>query len=94
MDEAHAHVLLDIGGRFHFDYKASFHQGEKIGEFPTEMIEHFFSSLAQEAKWALHMKIEGKNQHHMCEVAFKTLGKALSQALRPAQQILSTKGSI
>lgn len=94
MDEARADVLLDFSGRAKLVWDVKFKR-EKIGEFPSEMFKHFFESLAQEARIALHIVVEGENEHHKAEAAFKGVGRALRAALAPSTQataIPSSKG--
>ena len=93
MDESVTYCLLDIGGRYSFSFKDQF-SVPMIGELPTEMIQHFFNSLAENAKWTLSMKIQGENNHHMAESAFKALGRSLREAFLEVKAISSTKGII
>lgn len=37
-------------------------------ELSTEMVEHFFRSLAESLGAALHIEVRGENTHHMIEV--------------------------
>ena len=64
-------------------------------ELPDEMLEHFFRSLALEARITLHNLVHrGKNFHHINEATFKAFGMALHQATRPAGELQSTKGQV
>lgn len=84
MDDALVQVVLDAGGRPHFD-----------GELPSDLYEHFFRSLALNAAWTLHVRvIRGSDRHHIVEAAFKALGVAIRQALADDGQVFSTKGSV
>ena len=92
MDEAKCDIALDLSGRAFLIYNANLTR-EYIGDFPTEMLEHFFYSLAQQIGMSLHISLSGKNHHHIVEVAFKGLSKALKSAvLRVGTDIPSTKG--
>ncbi|TNF26739.1 MAG: histidinol-phosphatase [Deltaproteobacteria bacterium] len=93
MDESITYCLLDIGGRYSFSFEDEF-SVPMIGELPTEMIQHFFNSLAENAKWTLSMNVKGKNNHHMAESAFKALGRSLREAFQEVRSISSTKGFI
>ena len=94
MDEANSKCLIDISGRIHFQFNAEF-KNQKLGDLSTEMISHFFESLAQNLKANLHLQAEGKNDHHIAESLFKCVGKALSQNLQPVnKEFSSTKGSL
>jgi imidazoleglycerol-phosphate dehydratase len=64
-------------------------------DLPDEMLEHFFRSLALEARITLHNLVHrGKNFHHINEATFKAFGMALRQATRPAGELQSTKGQV
>jgi imidazoleglycerol-phosphate dehydratase/histidinol-phosphatase len=94
MDESEAQVTLDLSGRAAFEFSAVFPR-DKVGEFSTEMVEHFFRSLAESLGAALHIKVEGKNTHHMVEACFKAVGRALRQAIqRGGTELPSTKGAL
>lgn len=80
MDESAAEVLLDLGGRFAFKWEASL-KNQFIGDFPTEMLSHFFYSLASAGKFTLHMRAAGENEHHIAEALFKSFARALRIAL-------------
>ena len=94
MDESEAQVALDISGRAAFEFSADFPR-DNVGELSTEMVEHFFRSLAESLGAALHIKVEGKNTHHMVEACFKAVGRALRQAImRSGTELPSTKGAL
>ena len=99
MDEVLIAVALDLGGRFTFcsDYVP---QREKVGDLSTEMVPHFFRSLAVEARANLHFRLlnPGENEHHRIEAMFKGFARALRQAvalnIRSEGSVPSTKGSL
>ncbi|EJL24012.1 imidazoleglycerol-phosphate dehydratase HisB [Novosphingobium sp. AP12] len=96
MDEALSRVSLDISGRPYLVWKAAFTQ-EKLGEFDTEMVEHWFHSIAQAVGITLHIELlYGSNNHHICEGIFKGFARAMRQAVeldpRKGGAIPSTKG--
>lgn len=92
MDESLAQVALDLSGRSHFEFNGQFSR-EKIGEFPTELVAHFFRSLAENLKASLHISVKGENTHHMIESIFKSVGRTLRQAItRTNLDLPSTKG--
>jgi imidazoleglycerol-phosphate dehydratase len=96
MDEALCRVSLDISGRPYLVWKAAFTQ-EKLGEFDTEMVEHWFHSIAQAVGITLHIELlYGTNNHHICEGIFKGFARAMRQAVeldpRKGGAIPSTKG--
>ncbi|MFC0687080.1 imidazoleglycerol-phosphate dehydratase HisB [Novosphingobium clariflavum] len=96
MDEALSRVSLDISGRPYFVWKAGFTQ-EKLGEFDTELVEHWFHSISQAVGITLHMELlYGTNNHHICEGLFKGFARAMRTAVeldpRKGRAIPSTKG--
>ena len=94
MDEAEAQVALDLSGRPYFVWDGKFNR-ERVGELPTELVPHFFRSLAQSLGAALHITVRGDNSHHMIESCFKGVGRSLRQALRlDSAEIPSSKGTL
>jgi imidazoleglycerol-phosphate dehydratase/histidinol-phosphatase len=92
MDEAEAQVALDISGRPYFVWEGAFTR-ERVGEMPTELVPHFFRSLAESLGAALHLRVRGENAHHMIESCFKGVGRSLRQAIRrQGIDLPSTKG--
>ena len=94
MDEAEAQVALDLSGRPYFVWEGKFNR-ERVGELPTELVPHFFRSLAQSLGAALHITVRGENSHHMIESCFKGVGRSLRQAIRlESAEIPSSKGTL
>ena len=98
MDETLARVALDISGRPFLVWKAAFTQ-PRLGEFDTELIEHWFHSIAQAAGITLHIELlYGQNNHHVCEAIYKGFARAMRQAVtidaRKADAVPSTKGML
>jgi imidazoleglycerol-phosphate dehydratase/histidinol-phosphatase len=92
MDEAEAQVAIDLSGRAWFVFAGHFSR-EQVGALPTELVPHFFRSLADALGCALHLTVQGENTHHMIEACFKGVGRALRPALRRDGTTLpSTKG--
>lgn len=92
MDEAEAKVSIDLSGRPYFVFKGSF-PAERVGGLPTELVPHFFHSLADSLGAALHIEVTGENSHHMVESCFKAVGRALRQAAhRDGSELPTTKG--
>lgn len=92
MDETRAQVALDIGGRAFSVFDASFTR-DRVGGLPTEMVPHFFRSLADGLGATVHIEVHGENTHHQVEAAFKGFGRALRQAIAVSGTSLpSTKG--
>lgn len=95
MDEALAQVALDFSGRSSLQWNASF-KFEQVEGMPTEMISHFFESLAQNSKITLNVAVSGENDHHKIEAVFKGFGRAIKEAISIDQvfryEVPSTKG--
>lgn len=98
MDEALVTVALDLSGRPYFVWRVPLPKA-KIGEWDSELAEVFFEAVARALGCNLHVRLhEGQNLHHIVEISFKALAKALRQASeidpRSSQAIPSTKGSL
>jgi histidinol-phosphate aminotransferase/imidazoleglycerol-phosphate dehydratase/histidinol-phosphatase len=95
MDETLASVSIDLSGRPYIVFEGQFEQTH-IGSFPTQMVAHAFRSLSETLSASIHVKIQGDNDHHKAEAAFKALGRALRMALKQDQDgsMPSTKGML
>ncbi|RKI40834.1 imidazoleglycerol-phosphate dehydratase HisB [bacterium D16-51] len=97
MDETLVLCALDLSGRPYLQENLEF-SVPKVGDFDTEMVHEFFYAVSYSAKMNLHLKLlDGKNNHHIIEAAFKAFAKALDQAVSYDERItdvLSTKGSL
>lgn len=98
MDETLSRVVVDISGRPYMVWKARFTQ-EKLGEWDTELIEHWFHSVSQTAGLTLHIQqLYGSNNHHICESIYKGFARAMRQAVeldaRKGDAVPSTKGQL
>ena len=100
MDEALARAAVDLSGRPYFVFSAEPGAGferERVGELSTEMVAHFWQSVATAARMALHLTLlAGQNDHHRAEALFKAAGRALREAVRRdagADPLPSTKGT-
>jgi imidazoleglycerol-phosphate dehydratase / histidinol-phosphatase len=92
MDESRAEVTLDLSGRPYAVFEGELTR-ERVGELPTELVPHFFRSLAESLRAAIHVRVTGENCHHMIEACFKGVGRALRAALRrEGRDLPSTKG--
>ena len=92
MDEAQVRVAIDLSGRAFGVFEGKFAR-ESVGGLPTELVPHFFRSLAESLKAAIHVTITGENTHHMIEACFKGVGRTLRQAFRrEGDELPSTKG--
>ena len=97
MDEAQATVALDLSGRPYLVFEGDFKR-EYVGDMPTEMIKHFFYSLAMNLRATIHVSFAGENDHHKIEACFKGLARALKMAIeqngRIKNLIPSSKGTL
>ena len=95
MDEALARCCLDLSGRFSFVWNAAIPSAQ-VGNLDIELVSHFFSSVAENAKMNLHLDLlRGTNSHHCVEALFKAFARALSMAVSPSRRVggvPSTKG--
>ena len=96
MDETLILTAVDLSGRgclgFGLDIPA-----EKVGCFDTELVEEFFLGFTRNARCALHIiQMSGSNSHHIIEGTFKSVAKALREAVsldpEAEGEIPSTKG--
>ena len=97
MDEALGFVALDLSGRPYTVFQAEW-ATPAIGQMPTDLVQHFFETLAVQARMNLHARVEyGRNDHHKAEALFKALARALrtAVALDPRRaDVASTKGTL
>lgn len=97
MDETLVMCAIDLCGRSYFASNLVFTK-ERIGDLDTEMIREFFQAVSSNAGMNLHLRqLDGCNNHHIAEAAFKAFARALSEAVSPDSRIsgvLSTKGSL
>ena len=92
MDETISSVSIDMASRTMLKMDSP-KLKDYVGDFPTEMFEHFFISFINTLGFTCHISTEGKNSHHIVEATFKSFTRALSKALKlNDSQILSTKG--
>ena len=97
MDESLARCVVDLSGRGYTVFKADFTR-PKVNDLSTEMVEHFFRSLADNMKANVHIELlYGKNNHHRVEALFKSFAVALREAISANPRIRgiqSTKGKL
>jgi imidazoleglycerol phosphate dehydratase HisB len=85
-------VAIDLSGRAYAVFEGEFGR-EQVGGLPTELVPHFFRSLADSMGAAIHVAVTGENTHHQVEACFKGVGRALRMALRrEGDDLPSTKG--
>ena len=96
MDESLARAVVDVGGRPYAVIDLPF-RGERVGQLPTQLVEHALEAFARASGTTLHLAGTGRNDHHLAEAAFKALAYALRQACEPDPRrsgVASTKGSL
>ena len=92
MDECLAQCALDLSGRAYLVFDAKFSR-ETVGDYSTEMTEHFFKSLSDTLLCTLHISATGENDHHIIESMFKAFGRTLRQAIKvEGNELPSSKG--
>ena len=97
MDESLVLCALDLSGRPYLQMDLPL-TVERVGGFDTEMVHEFFYAVSYSAAMNLHIrKLDGVNNHHLIEAAFKSFAKALDMAVMSdprIEDVLSTKGSL
>ena len=94
MDETISNVSIDMASRPFLKMKTS-NLREYVGDFPTEMFEHFFISFINTLGFTCHIETKGTNSHHIIEATFKSFTRALSNALKKNDSaVASTKGTL
>jgi len=102
-ESEHDSVVLsavDISGRDLLAYGLKI-PTEKVGTFDTELVEEFWLGFVRNAAITLHIQqLAGTNSHHIIECAFKSVARALRQAVAvdaaaaAAGIVPSSKGSL
>jgi len=98
MDDALVRTALDLSGRAYLVWNVDL-PTPKIGTFDTELVREFFQAFSSQGGITLHVDaLHGINSHHMAEAAFKSVARALREAIetdpRKADAIPSTKGAL
>lgn len=98
MDEALILTAVDLSGRSVLRYGLQI-PTQKVGTFDTELVEEFFIAFSRTAGANIHIQqLDGTNAHHIIEGTFKSIARALRDAVekdpRLKGQLLSTKGAL
>ena len=98
MDDTLVRSALDLSARPYLVWNVDF-PSAKIGTFDTELVREFFQALSTHGGITLHIDaLHGLNSHHIAEAAFKSVARALREAVetdpRKADEIPSTKGAL
>ena len=95
MDDTVASAAIDFSGRPELMWDASFTM-DRIGDFPTELVRHFFRSFTAAAGCNLYLSaLPDGDSHHTAEALFKAFARAMRRAVRriPGDaRVASTKG--
>ena len=84
MDDAMVMTSLDLVDRPYCE-----------ADCPDPLYVHFFRSFAMSAGITLHiLVIRGFDDHHVIEAGFKSMGKALKEAIVVRKSTLSSKGDV
>ncbi len=98
MDDALVRTALDLSARPFLIWNVDLPTA-KIGAFDTELVREFFQALSTHGGITLHVDLlHGLNSHHIAEAAFKSVARALREAVevdpRKSGDIPSTKGAL
>jgi imidazoleglycerol-phosphate dehydratase len=98
MDDAQVRTALDLSARPYLIWNVAMPTA-KIGAFDTELVREFFQAFATHGGITLHVDmLHGFNSHHIAEAAFKSVARALRDAVevdpRKSGDIPSTKGAL
>jgi histidinol-phosphate aminotransferase len=94
LDEALAEATIDLSGRGIARIELGL-RDERVGQLPTSLLPHFLDTLARRGRIGLHVRVEGEDDHHRAEAAFKAIALALRTACAPDPAragVSSTKG--
>ncbi|KAJ01860.1 imidazoleglycerol-phosphate dehydratase HisB [Sulfitobacter mediterraneus] len=98
MDDAQIRTALDLSARPFLIWNVDIPTA-KIGTFDTELVREFFQAFGTQGGITLHVDmLHGINSHHIVEAAFKSVARALREAVevdpRKSGDIPSTKGAL
>lgn len=98
MDDALVRTALDLSGRPFLVWNLDL-PTQKIGTFDCELVREFFQAFSTHGGITLHVDaLHGINSHHIAEAAFKSVARAMREAVEPdprkADAIPSTKGML
>lgn len=101
MDETLVESVVDISGRPYFvmNGEPENMQWQIIGgHYATVINQHFFETLAYNARITLHVNVRyGRDPHHITEAEYKAVARALRQAVSREPKVTgvpSTKGAL
>lgn len=93
MDEALARVCLDFSNRIGFVWNVAL-PASSAGGIEASLFEHFFKSLAENARMNLHIELlYGNDAHHCLEAIFKAFARAIGMAISPSNRVSGVPSS-
>lgn len=96
MDGTLAQVAIDLCGRRNLVWNVKF-GNFTVGNLDPNLFREFYKGFVDGLKATLHINVlYSDNDHHVVESIFKSLSRALRQAITPidSDQCLSTKGML
>lgn len=97
LDECLVQSAVDLSGRPYLVHEEP-DLVELIGSYDTTLTRHIWESLVATAQITLHVRVlSGRNAHHVVEAQFKSVARALRDAIARDPRVLgvpSTKGTL
>ena len=97
LDEALVQAAVDLSGRPYLVHEEP-ELVELIGSYDTTLTRHIWESIVATAQITLHVRVvSGRNAHHIVEAQFKSVARALRQAVTLDDRVVgvpSTKGTL
>ena len=94
LDEALSRVAVDLVARPSATIELGL-ANPMVGALTSQNATHLLETIALTAPFTLHVRVlEGRNDHHRLESAFKSLALALRMAIEPTVGTTSTKGTL
>jgi len=97
LDETRVLASVDLSGRPYLVHSEP-ELVELIGSYDTTLTRHIWESIVAEARITLHVEVQcGRNAHHIVEAQFKSVARALRDAVVLDPRVIgvpSTKGTL
>jgi imidazoleglycerol-phosphate dehydratase len=97
LDETRVLASVDLSGRPYLVHTEP-ELVELIGTYDTSLTRHIWESIVAEARITLHVEVQsGRNAHHIVEAQFKSVARALREAVTLDDRVRgvpSTKGTL
>jgi imidazoleglycerol-phosphate dehydratase len=97
LDEALVQAAVDLSGRPYVVSEEPV-MVELIGSYDTTLTRHIWESISASAQICLHVRVlSGRNAHHVVEAQFKSVARALRDAVALDPRVVgipSTKGTL